>query len=140
MAAPLAASSLRSPRAAPTRSTASAYFFDRESNWNAYNDFTTLTKANYTSGNPIPTSFTTSPFKPEDLRKIYGFTVGGPIIKDKLFWIYTYDQHTHINPGVGVPSVSNTTTGFYATPAATLPTGASCNVTTGYLSGDTQYH
>jgi hypothetical protein len=114
-----------------------AYFFDRESNWNAYNDFTSLTKANYTSGNPIPTSFSTSPFKPEDLRKIYGFTVGGPLIKDRLFWIYTYDQHTHINPGVGVPSVSNTTTGFYATPAATLPTGASCNTTTGYLSGDT---
>ncbi len=114
-----------------------AYFFDRESNWNAYNDFTTLTKANYTSGNPIPTSFSTSPFKPEDLRKIYGFTVGGPIVKNKLFWIYTYDQHTHINPGVGVPSVSNTTTGFYATPAATLPTGANCNTATGYLSGDT---
>ncbi len=114
-----------------------AYFFDRESNWNAYNDFTTLTKANYTSGNPIPTSFSASPFKPEDLRKIYGFTIGGPIIKDKLFWIYTYDQHTHINPGVGVPSVSNTTTGFYATPAAALPTGANCNVTTGYMSGDT---
>jgi Carboxypeptidase regulatory-like domain/TonB-dependent Receptor Plug Domain len=112
-----------------------AYFFDRESNWNAFNDFTTLTKANYTSGDPIPTSFTTSPFKPEDLRKIYGFTVGGPLIKDKLFWIYTYDQHTHINPGVGVPSVSNTTTGFYATPNAT--TTGTCNTTTGYLSGDT---
>jgi Carboxypeptidase regulatory-like domain len=112
-----------------------AYFFDRESNWNAFNDFTTLTKANYTSGDPIPTSFTTSPFKPEDLRKIYGFTAGGALIKDKLFWIYTYDQHTHINPGVGVPSVSNTTTGFYATPNAT--TTGSCNTTTGYLSGDT---
>jgi hypothetical protein len=111
------------------------YFFDRESNWNAFNDYTTLTKANYTSGNPIPTSFTTSPFKPEDMRKIYGFTVGGPIIKDRLFWIYTYDQHSHINPGVGVPSLSNTTTGFYATPNPT--TTGSCNVTTGYLSGDT---
>jgi hypothetical protein len=112
-----------------------AYFFDRESNWSAFNDFTTLTTANYTGGNPIPTSFTTAPFKPEDLRKIYGFTVGGPIIKNKLFWIYTYDQHTHINPGVGVPSVSNTTTGFYATPNPT--TTGSCNLATGYLSGDT---
>ena len=112
-----------------------AYFFDRESNWNAFNDFTTLTKANYTSGNPIPTSFSTSPFKPEDMRKIYGFTAGGPLIKDRLFWIYTYDQHSHINPGVGVPSVSNTTTGFYATPNAT--TTGTCNLATGYLSGDT---
>ena len=112
-----------------------AYAFDRESNWNAYNDFTTLTKANYTTGNPIPTSFTTSPFKPEDLRKIYGFTIGGRLIKDKLFWIYTYDQHTHINPGVAVPGLSNSTTGFYATPNAT--TTGTCNVATGYLSGDT---
>ncbi len=109
-----------------------AYFFDRESNWNAYNDFTTITTA---VGSPIPTSFKTSPLKPEDLRKIYGFTVGGPLIKDKLFWIYTYDQHTHINPGVAVPSVSNSTTGFYATPNAT--TTGSCNLATGYLSGDT---
>ena len=112
-----------------------AYFFDRESNWNAYNDFTTNTTATYTSGNPIPTGFVTAPYKPEDLRKIYGFTVGGPLIKDKLFWIYTYDQHTHINPGVANPSVSNTTTGFYATPNPT--TTGTCNLTTGYLSGDT---
>jgi Carboxypeptidase regulatory-like domain len=111
-----------------------AYFFDRESNWNGYNDFTTVTTANYTQGNPIPTSFQTSPFKPEDLRKIYGFTVGGPLKKDKLFWIYTYDQHSHINPGVAVPSLSNSTTGFYATPNAS--TTGSCNLTTGYLSGD----
>ncbi|MGD0481973.1 MAG: TonB-dependent receptor [Terracidiphilus sp.] len=111
------------------------YFFDRESNWNTFNDYTTVTKANYTTGNPIPTSFTTSPFKPEDMRKIYGFTVGGPIKKDKLFWIYTYDQHSHINPGVAIPSLSNSTTGFYATPNAT--TTGTCNLATGYLSGDT---
>jgi hypothetical protein len=109
-----------------------AYLFDRESNWNAYNDFTTVTMA---VGSPIPTSFSTSPFKPEDVRKIYGFTAGGPLIKNRLFWIYTYDQHSHINPGVAVPSVSNTTTGFYATPNAT--TTGTCNLATGYLSGDT---
>jgi Carboxypeptidase regulatory-like domain len=112
-----------------------AYLFDRESNWNAYNDFTTITTATYTNGNPIPTGFNTAPFKPEDIRKIYGFTVGGALIKDKLFWIYTYDQHSHINPGVGVPSLSNSTTGFYATPNAA--TAGTCNVKTGYLSGDT---
>ncbi len=41
--------------------------------------------------------------KPEDLRKIYGGTVGGPLIKDKLFFMYTYDQHTHIFPFLGIP-------------------------------------
>ncbi len=108
------------------------YFFDRESNWNAYNDFTTNTTANYVSGSSIPSSFTISPYKPEDLRKIYGLTVGGPLIKNKLFFIYTYDQHTHINPGVGNPSVPAT---FFAQPNAT--TTGTCNLTTGYLSGDT---
>ena len=44
---------------------------------------------------------TSQHIKPEDLRKIYGFTAGGALIKDKLFWIYTYDQHTHVFPEVG---------------------------------------
>jgi len=41
-----------------------------------------------------------NPLKPKDLRKIYGGSLGGALIKDKLFWFYTYDQLTHINPGV----------------------------------------
>jgi hypothetical protein len=41
-----------------------------------------------------------TPLKPKDLRKIYGAWLGGAIIKDKLFWAYTYDQQTHINPAI----------------------------------------
>jgi len=105
-----------------------AYFYDRESNWNAYNDYTTIYVAN-SSG-----VYTLQHVKPEDLRKIYGFTVGGPLKKDKLFWIYTYDQHTHLNPGVAIPESPNT---FYTlpTPAASLPSNLStsdCNLTNGY--------
>jgi hypothetical protein len=70
-----------------------AYFWDRESNWNAMNDYSFVTTP---SGASVH-------IKPEDLRKIYGFTVGGALIKDKLFWIYTYDQHTHVFPVDGVP-------------------------------------
>jgi hypothetical protein len=105
-----------------------AYFWDRESNWNAYNDFAKISVLSSTTNTYLPT-----PIKPEDLRKIYGFTVGGPLIKDKLFWIYTYDQHTHINPIVGVPDSPSV---FYALPAATLPTGAVCDAN-GYVTGDT---
>ena len=43
---------------------------------------------------------TQEPLKPKDLRKIYGFSAGGPILKNKLFWFYTYDQLDHINPGI----------------------------------------
>jgi len=102
-----------------------AYFYDKESNWAAYNDFTTITQL-------VNGSNVTSHFKPEDLRKIYGFTAGGPLIKDKLFWMYTYDQHTHVFPEVGIPySPAN----FYTLPSAALATGETCNTTTGYLTG-----
>jgi outer membrane receptor protein involved in Fe transport len=104
-----------------------AYFWDRESNWNAFNNQTTLTALNPATG-----QYVTSPFKPKDIRKIYGFTVGGPIIKDKLFFIYTYDQHSRIFPMAGVPT---NPAAFYATPDASLPGSSSCNLATGYLSG-----
>jgi len=105
-----------------------AYFWDRESKWNAMNDYTTITEL-------INGANTIVHIKPEDLRKIYGFTAGGALIKDKLFWIYTYDQHTRVFPVVGVP---NSPSLFNTVPllAANLPTGANCSAL-GYLSGDT---
>src|ERR1039458_8987565 len=115
-----------------------AYFYDRESNWNAFNDYTTIAQI-------INGVNTQVHIKPEDLRKIYGFTAGGALIKDKLFWIYTYDQHTHVFPEVGIPyNPAN----FYTLPAAALPSGSTCYLTgsstppaqpyqNGWLSGDT---
>ncbi len=108
-----------------------AYFWDRESNWAAYNDFTKVSILN-----PSTNEYASQIVKPEDLRKIYGFTVGGPLRKDKLFWIYTYDQHTHVFPGTAVPNNPNA---FYSlpTPAANLPAGVSdsdCDLTTGAWS------
>ncbi len=105
-----------------------AYFWDRESNWAAYNDFTSVYVLNSSTG-----QYAKQIVKPEDLRKIYGFTIGGPLKKDKLFWIYTYDQHTHVFPGTAVPNNPNA---FYSlpTPAASLPAGVTasdCNMSTG---------
>lgn len=102
-----------------------AYFFDRESNWNAFNNYTTLTS--YSNG-----STTSTHIKPKDLRKIYGFTVGDALIKDKLFWMYTYDQHSHIFPVVGTPYSAKY---FYTIPQASLSAGEACNTTTGVLTG-----
>ena len=103
------------------------YFFDRESNWNAFNDYTTLTKANYTSGNPIPTSFTT---RRSSLKICARSTASPPaarLIKDRLFWIYTYDQHSTLIQVWPFPPSPLRANGFYATPNAT---------TTGTLQSD----
>ena len=102
-----------------------AYFYDRESNWNAMNDYAFVT----TLVNGVNVK---SHIKPEDLRKIYGFTAGGALIKDKLFWIYTYDQHTHVFPVLGVPY---NPLQFYTLPQTALTTGETCNTTTGALAG-----
>jgi hypothetical protein len=104
------------------------YFYDRESKWNAYNDFTKISVLNPTTG-----AYVATPIKPEDLRKIYGFTVGGAIIKDKLFWMYTFDEHHRAFPGTAVPTSAST---FYTLPNATLPTGVTCAVMgNGLLTG-----
>jgi hypothetical protein len=102
------------------------YFYDRQSNWNAFNNYTTVTSL-------VNGANTTAHIKPKDLRKIWGFTAGGALIKDKLFWIYTYDQHSHVFPVVGVPY---SPLQFYTLPQASLSTGESCNTTTGALLGD----
>jgi hypothetical protein len=103
-----------------------AYFHDKESNWNAFNNYTTITQL-------VNGVNTATHIKPKDLRKIYGFTAGGALIKDKLFWIYTYDQHSHIFPVVGIPFSPSQ---FYTLPQATLSTGETCNLTTGALAGN----
>ncbi len=106
------------------------YGYDRNSGWAAFTPLVSNTTA--TPNGAGGYTFNTFPIKPKDLRKIYGLSVGGPIVKDKIFWHYVYDQQTHIFPGIGKPSVPAT---FFNQPDAALPTGAACNLTTGYFSG-----
>ncbi len=87
------------------------YFYDRDNTWGAFNPYTTNTYYNSTTN-----SFYTTRYKPKDWRKNWGFGVGGPLIKDKLFWFYAYDQYRRNFPGTGKagsPSV------FFAAPSAT---------------------
>lgn len=78
------------------------------------------------------------PLKPKDLRKIYGFSMGGPLLKDRLFWFYTYNQLTHIDPAVAIAKSfgSSTTPGTFLDQPTAAPSGT-CNTTTGYLTGST---
>ncbi|HEX8503414.1 MAG TPA: carboxypeptidase-like regulatory domain-containing protein, partial [Pyrinomonadaceae bacterium] len=38
--------------------------------------------------------------KPEDNRKQFGGTIGGPIVKDRLFFFFSYDQQKRNFPGI----------------------------------------
>jgi hypothetical protein len=90
------------------------YFYDRDNAWGAINPFTTLTSQT------SPGVFTSSPYAPTDDRKIYGFGVGGKLIKDKLFWYFAFDRFDRNFPGT---SIAGSPKAFFATPLAADPTG-----------------
>ena len=62
-----------------------AFFYDRDNVWGAINPFTKLTVRS-AARSPVP-------YKPTDWRKMSGFGIGGPAIKDKLFWNLTFDWY-----------------------------------------------
>jgi hypothetical protein len=95
-----------------------AYYLDRDSGLAAQNNFTTKA-TQLTPGGP----FVNQQFKPSDIRKQYGLGIGGPIIKDKLFFFLAADDFYHYFPAVAV--ASNPTL-FFAAPSAQLPGGLTC--------------
>jgi hypothetical protein len=90
------------------------YFYDRDVDLGgALNPFNTLT-----TQVPGTNAFVTNVYQPTDWRKIWGGVVGGPIIKDKLFFFYAYDQYRRNFPAtakVGSPAA------FFATPDLAAP-------------------
>ena len=81
-----------------------AYFLDRDNDWGAINPFTTFTSVTEPAAGGTPNIVTGVPFQPKDWRKRWGFGAGGPLIKDKLFWFYAYDQYRRNFPGVSKPA------------------------------------
>ncbi|HEY0162569.1 MAG TPA: TonB-dependent receptor [Edaphobacter sp.] len=61
--------------------------------------------------NPVTGVTDRIPFRPKDKRNQYGFGVGGPLVKDKLFWFYAWDQFRRNFPGTAVANDPST---FYA--------------------------
>ena len=96
------------------------YFDDRDAEWGAAGAFTTHTVQN-SSG-----AFVTQNFKPTDVRKQYGGAIGGPILRDKLFFFFAGDRFDHNFPGVAIASNPSS---FFATPDGTLPAGKVCGGT-----------
>ncbi len=110
------------------------FFFDRDNDFGASNPYTVITNIDPTSGNYI-----TSNYKPRDWRKQWGFGVGGPILRDKLFFFYSYDQSRRNFPGTGTASTA--TAGLFAPADSTIPAGETCSGgqgsnTTTVLTGD----
>jgi outer membrane receptor protein involved in Fe transport len=101
-----------------------AYFYDRDNDWGAINPFTTLTSVTEPAAGGAPTIVTGVPFRPKDWRKRWGFGAGGPLVKDKLFWFYAYDQYRRDFPGVAKPATPSAFFNQYAD--VSLPGGASC--------------
>ena len=96
------------------------FFYDRDNDFGASNPYTVLTSLDPVSGNYI-----TQNYKPKDWRKQWGFGFGGPIIRDKLFFFYSYDQSRRNFPGTATASTA--TAGTFAPASATLPAGNTCS-------------
>jgi hypothetical protein len=70
-----------------------AFWFYRSSDFGAFNPFQTIVPAPPAPSIPIP-------IKPEDKRHQFGGNIGGPIIKNKLFFFFNADQQLRNFPGV----------------------------------------
>ncbi|MGH9942063.1 MAG: TonB-dependent receptor [Pyrinomonadaceae bacterium] len=66
-----------------------------------------LGAANPLISRPIPGTTRTERFKPKDERYQFGGTLGGPIVKDRLFFFFTYDEQRRDFPGAAILSNQN---------------------------------
>jgi hypothetical protein len=106
------------------------YFYDRDNDWGAKNPFTKV----FTQTSPGV--FTQQIIKPKDWRKIWGASVGGPIIKDKVFFYFNYDHFKRNFPGVAALSTPNT---FFAPPSAAQLNTLSSNLGISNAQAQTLY-
>jgi len=76
------------------------FYTARTSAWAATNPFSVATS--YQDG-----AIMSGLVKPHDLRQQFGGTVGGPLVHDKLFYFYAFDQQRRGFPAIGSPSDPN---------------------------------
>jgi hypothetical protein len=78
----------------------SGFFYDRNNKWGARNPNSFITRlVNGVSSKEA--------LKPKDVRYQFGGTLGGPIVKDHLFFFFSYDEQRRNFPGVAVFSSAN---------------------------------
>ena len=74
-----------------------AFYYQRNNKWGARNPL-----AFRSVPNPNGPGFVPEGFKPEDVRHQFGGTIGGPIVKDKAFFFFSYDQQKRNFPGLSI--------------------------------------
>ena len=80
----------------------SAFYYNRNSGNGARNPLSFLPILNPSGSGTILVGV-----KPQDLRQQWGGTIGGPIVKDKLFFFFSYDQQKRKFPGIATFSNQN---------------------------------
>jgi len=73
----------------------SGFFYDRNNKWGARNPNSFISQL----VNGVSTRVA---LKPKDVRYQFGGTLGGPIVKDKLFFFFSYDEQRRNFPGIAV--------------------------------------
>lgn len=71
------------------------FYYQRNNKWGARNSLAFLSVLNGGVQNIVP-------IKPKDVRHQFGGTIGGPIVKDKLFFFFSYDEQRRDFPGLAV--------------------------------------
>jgi outer membrane receptor protein involved in Fe transport len=109
----------------------SAFLFDRNNKLGARNPRSTVNQLINGVATPVA-------YKAPDVRYQFGGTIGGPIVKDKAFFFFSYDQQKRNFPGVSVftvPSYLNPVTGAATNGVnATLLTAATRGLTTDQIN------
>jgi hypothetical protein len=107
------------------------FYYQRNNKWGARNprSFATVN---------VNGVFTPVAFKPEDVRHQFGGTIGGPIVKNKAFFFFSYDQQKRNFPGVAVFSqldyLNRADTCLLTAPAGAAVTLAQCPQYSGTLN------
>jgi outer membrane receptor protein involved in Fe transport len=77
------------------------FYYQRNNKWGARNPRATQTVL------LSPGVFDVVGIKPKDVRHQFGGTIGGPIVKDKLFFFFSYDEQRRDFPGLAIFSNAN---------------------------------
>ena len=90
----------------------SGFFYDRNNKWGARNPNSFITRL-------VNGVSTREALKPKDVRYQFGGTLGGPIVKDHLFFFFSYDEQRRDFPGIAIFS----TPGYLNTVSRSTLTG-----------------